>query len=173
MTTPNKCNKGSCLFSENNQKISAQSPESSTLSDNDIWASSDDETHNHLNYDGSQQQHHSQEKSSQDIAALQRRHENRGYYDGLVKGKDEGLQTGFDLGYPIGAQLGGLIGGLIAETLWKYNNKQLSDTKKNEILDELKIGKILSSDYFDEDLAIECPQNHPVIQKWTTFLQND
>lgn len=168
MASETPCDKSNCICGKQNDK-DAEVVSPSNLSDNDIWASSDDEHHDRVGFENEQQQQH-QTENNQDISALRRRHENKGYYDGLTKGKDSGLQKGFDLGYPVGAQLGGLVGELIAETIWKFNSNQIDENKKNEILKELSIEKILSSDYFDSNLDIKNPLSHPLIQKWSSYL---
>lgn len=107
-----------------------------------------------------------------DIKALKIRHNNKGYLDGITKGKDSGLQKGFDDGYPIGAELGGIIGELIAETVWRYSMGQINSNQKQNILNELKIDKILNSKYFDINLHLSNPYEHPVIKKWLLFFKN-
>lgn len=108
---------------------------------------------------------------TRDLAALKRRHENKGYLDGLTKGNEIGLQSGFDDGYPLGAQLGGLVGELIAETIWKFSLGEISNEIKIQVLNDLNISKILSSEYFDSDLNMKNPREHPIIKKWTHYYE--
>ncbi|TID15753.1 hypothetical protein CANINC_004282 [Pichia inconspicua] len=166
------CDKSDCICGKQNTE-SVKVESLSNVSDDDLWASSDNEQNDKLNFNNpdDDNQHLQNSNENQDITAIKRRHENRGYYDGLTKGKDSGLQKGFDLGYPVGAQLGGLVGELIAETIWKFDSKQIDQDKRDEILNDLRIDKILSSDYFDSNLDIENPSSHPLIQKWTTFFK--
>jgi hypothetical protein len=107
--------------------------------------------------------------SCRDLQALQRRHENRGYLDGLTKGNEAGLQKGFDDGYPVGAQLGGLVGELVADTICRSSWGQIDESTKNQALDELKISNILNAQHFDVNLDLKNPRDHPIIKKWTSF----
>lgn len=107
-----------------------------------------------------------------DLAALKRRHENKGYLDGLTKGNEIGLQSGFDDGYPLGAQLGGLVGELLAETIWKCSTGEISKETKDEVFNDLSISNVLNSGYFDSDLDMKNPRNHPIIKKWLQYYQN-
>ncbi|KAG0679860.1 Essential protein Yae1, N terminal [Pichia californica] len=137
-------------------------------SDSDVWGSdseygNDDES----TLIGSVKQN----DFSRDVAALKRRHENRGYLDGLTKGSEIGLQSGFDNGYPLGAQLGGLIGELLAETIWRYSLAQINKDIRDQAFSELKINKVLSSEYFDSNLKLKNPKDHPIINKWTKYYE--
>ena len=107
---------------------------------------------------------------SRDLAALRRRQENKGYLDGLIKGKEAGLQTGFDQGYPLGAQLGALVGDLVAKAM-HYGRKDLIDEQtKTQILTDLKIERVLDAKYFDDNLDMKSALDHPIIIRWTTYL---
>lgn len=129
----------------------------------DIWASDSNPSDN--------EQATESGNLSRDLAALKRRHENRGYLDGLTKGGELGLQSGFDDGYPIGAQLGGLVGELLADTVWRCATGQISKEVKDNALSELQIDKILSSEYFDTNLNLENPKDHPIILKWSQYFE--
>lgn len=178
------CSAGSCACKD--KKQGGQNVKVTTLAntffncditnsdDNDIWESDDnncadgyEDSDNPAVNKGDVHTH----ELSRDIAALKRRHENRGYLDGLTKGNEAGLQLGFDRGYPIGAQLGGLVGELVAETIWKSSLGLVSGEKKEEAMRELRISNILDSQYFDDALNISDPQNHPIIHKWSTFYR--
>lgn len=130
-------------------------------SDSDVWGSSSPDPSLEAT-----------EEVSRDVAALKRRHENRGYLDGLTKGGELGLQTGFDAGYPLGAQLGGLVGQLVAETVWRASNGQISVQTRDAALAELRIDKVLSSEHFDSELHIADPALHPTILKWSCFYDS-
>lgn len=142
--------------------------ENGSDNDSDVWRTSGEDEQD---YEGDADSNTERylETGSRDLAALKRRHENRGYLDGLTKGGEIGLQMGFDSGYPLGAQLGGLTGELVAETVWRHSTGQIDDDTRAEALAELQISKVLSSEYFDSDLNMENPRDHPLIRKWSQY----
>lgn len=158
-----KCSQGDCSClepsklncSEHTASVPTKEENKSSSDFDDVWDSSSD------NGDVTE---------SRDLAALKRRHENRGYLDGLTKGGESGLQAGFDDGYPLGAQIGGIVGELIADTIWRSSLGQITPEVKNNVLSELKIEKVLSSEYFDTDLNMKNPHDHPIINKWVKFF---
>lgn len=139
----------------------------SNSSDSDVWGSSDGELDGEASYDVK-----GDDMYSRDLEAVKRRQENKGYLDGLTDGKQEGLQTGFDEGYPSGAQLGALVGSLVAKVIYLSAQGTLDEHTKEEILEELKIDKVLDVKYFDNDLGIPSTSGHPIILKWTKYLDN-
>lgn len=159
------CSPDTCVCKQNGSTemaiASGPSGDSSDIgnNDSDVWGSSSPDPS-------------MTEEVSRDVAALKRRHENRGYLDGLTKGGEVGLQTGFDTGYPLGAQLGGLVGQLVAETVWRASNGQISVQTRDAALAELRIDKVLSSEHFDSELHIADPALHPTILKWSCFYDS-
>ena len=159
------CSPDTCVCKQNGStEMAIASAPSGDSSDNgnddsDVWGSSSPDPS-------------MTEEVSRDMAALKRRHENRGYLDGLTKGGEVGLQAGFDTGYPLGAQLGGLIGQLVAETVWRASNGQISLQTRDAALKDLRIDKVLSSEHFDSELGLADPAQHPTILKWTRFYDD-
>lgn len=163
---PNNCSRNDCSCKESIgdettcSKSTSNLSASSILSSDGVWDSDSDLE---PGYTGTT-------NVSKDIEALKRVHENRGYLDGITKGGEEGLQNGFDEGYPIGAQLAGIVGELIADVVLRNSLGQINEETKNNALSELKIEKILNSKYFDPNLNITDPRNHPVIRKWSDYF---
>lgn len=163
------CTSSDCVckntsITSNDNETNLKMTSSKSDNDSDIWESDSSD------YEKSESLH--VDNLTRDLAALKRRHENKGYLDGLTKGNEIGLQSGFDDGYPLGAQLGGLVGELLSETIWKCSLGEISKETKDEAFNDLTISNVLKSEYFDSDLNMKNPRDHPIIKKWFQYYEN-
>jgi len=147
--------------------------ETSSLSDGDIWADSDEEFTPKVADDdfyGAKPQ----APESTETAALRRVHAKKGYLDGLSTSKEESLQEGFDQGYPLGAHVGMEIGKIIGKlqylsTMTNVDQRFRDEAKcKIEIAkSELLIQKVLHRKYFTDEVNLPNDQ-HSLIERWKT-----
>ncbi|CAO3588122.1 unnamed protein product [Absidia cylindrospora] len=132
-------------------------------SDNDIWASSDDE-----NYD--------RVIAEKDWERLQENHGNDGYKEGIIEGKEVRMQRGFDQGYIEGLDFGkqiGILRGKLSTYLTFYKQVEPNETIARELetiydeLDKVDVQHVFSTAYFDSNKADDdyvSPQDK--IQQW-------
>ncbi|KAK9489659.1 hypothetical protein V1508DRAFT_427333 [Lipomyces doorenjongii] len=135
---------------------------------------------------------------SPDLQRLHRDHSQRGYLDGITKGKPESVQNAFDSGYPFGAELGlhigrvlGMLQGLRSRAAslktWEATVVDLERHARSELLD---VQDLFSSHYWSVDatsgeiLPRWVSENeyrnaefsavvakHPLIHRWTDTVE--
>lgn len=104
-----------------------------------------------------------------DLVSLRHRHGNRGYLGGVTSGNSQGLQHGFDDAYPIGANLGMLVGRLVGSTLFRARSGQISPEVRDQALSELTITYIYDPQFYNDNLEMTHPLDHPVVRKWANY----
>ncbi|KAI8097334.1 uncharacterized protein BX664DRAFT_326151 [Halteromyces radiatus] len=132
-------------------------------SDNDIWASSDDEN----NYD--------RIIAEKDWERLQENHGNDGYKEGIIEGKEVRMQHGFDKGYIEGLAIGkelGILRGKLSTYLTFYKQMEHNETVVKELqtvydeLDKVDVQHIFSTEYFSSTISENYISPQDKIQQW-------